>query len=87
MSDAWDDEFFTCAGCGTDKCVSPFGSPSSPFLIIGSAPADDEIKDGMGLPRGDNEVVRVCLQHHLHSPNVILRVTPILPLTISSFFF
>lgn len=47
MTDNWDDEFFTCAGCGTDKCVSPFGSPSSPFLIIGSAPADDEIKDGI----------------------------------------
>jgi uracil-DNA glycosylase family 4 len=47
MSDNWDDEFFTCAGCGTDKCVSPSGSLNSPFLIIGSYPADDEIKDGL----------------------------------------
>lgn len=42
----WDDEFFSCSACGTTECVAPHGSPSSPVLLIGSYPGEDEIKDG-----------------------------------------
>jgi uracil-DNA glycosylase family 4 len=44
---SWDDEFFSCAGCGTSQVVGAIGPEKSPLLIIGSAPGEDEIKAGL----------------------------------------
>lgn len=84
MSTNWDDNIYTCPICKTEDCVPPTGKKTSPILIVGEFPGEDEVKKGKpysGATGGvfrtelakvgiDLNGVRVCnLWQHLPNKN------------------
>lgn len=57
------DEGYSCPICNRDDYAPPAGNPSSPVLLIGSQPGDEEIRKGVPMVGAMGGVLKTELHH------------------------
>lgn len=57
------DEGYSCPICNSDDYAPPAGNPSSPVLLIGAFPGDEEIRKGVPMVGAMGGVLKTELHH------------------------